>query len=249
MTRPLMTFEEVRAALKQRFPMLMIDTVTALEPGKSIRATKNVTGNELQFLGHFPEHAVMPGTLIIEAIGQAASILFTKSTGTGVGAGAGCVGTGLALRTGLPAGCWARPVTTRARNAIEEKSVPRRSFIFLPIVSEFSCGAPECDSLEAKALPVKLPSLWADSSWVMLVAGSQIPGRFSRLFPGYSQEGLSTDCMPPNNSSFTDSTPVRRCKSRAAATKVPHPAQWGQRETVYPFRETLFHRSAPGDST
>jgi 3-hydroxyacyl-[acyl-carrier-protein] dehydratase len=82
-----MTFEEVRAALKQRFPMLMIDTVVALEPGKSIRAIKNVTGNELQFLGHFPEYAVMPGTLIIEAIGQAASILFTKSTGTGTGEG------------------------------------------------------------------------------------------------------------------------------------------------------------------
>jgi len=84
MTTPLMTFEEVRSALKQRFPMLMIDTVTSLEPGKSIHATKNVTGNELQFLGHFPEHAVMPGTLIVEAIGQAASILFAKTTGTGM---------------------------------------------------------------------------------------------------------------------------------------------------------------------
>jgi 3-hydroxyacyl-[acyl-carrier-protein] dehydratase len=83
MNKPLMTFEEVRAALKQRFPMLMVDNVLALEPGKSIRTTKNVTGNELQFLGHFPEYAVMPGTLIVEAIGQSASILFSKSTGTG----------------------------------------------------------------------------------------------------------------------------------------------------------------------
>jgi len=83
--KPLMTFEEVCAVLKQRFPMLMIDTVIALEPGKSIRASKNVTGNELQFLGHFPGHAVMPGTLIIEAIGQAASILFSRSTGVGDG--------------------------------------------------------------------------------------------------------------------------------------------------------------------
>lgn len=82
MTTPLMTFEEVRAALKQRFPMLMVDTVLELEPGKSIRTIKNVTGNELQFLGHFPEHAVMPGTLIVEAIGQSASILFCKTTGT-----------------------------------------------------------------------------------------------------------------------------------------------------------------------
>lgn len=79
-----MTFEDVRAALKQRFPMLMVDTVISLEPGKSIRTTKNVTGNELQFLGHFPEHAVMPGTLIVEAIGQSASILFAKTTGTGM---------------------------------------------------------------------------------------------------------------------------------------------------------------------
>jgi 3-hydroxyacyl-[acyl-carrier-protein] dehydratase len=82
-----MTFEEVRAALKQRFPMIMVDSVTALEPGKSIRAVKNVTGNEIQFLGHFPEHAVMPGTLIVEAVGQAASILFAKTMGTGTGAG------------------------------------------------------------------------------------------------------------------------------------------------------------------
>jgi 3-hydroxyacyl-[acyl-carrier-protein] dehydratase len=83
MSAPLMTYEEVRATLKQRFPMLMVDTVLSLEPGKSIRVTKNVTGNEIQFLGHFPEHAVMPGTLVVEAIGQAASILFAKTTGTG----------------------------------------------------------------------------------------------------------------------------------------------------------------------
>jgi len=83
MPTPFMTFEEVRAALKQRFPMIMVDSVISLEPGKSIRTTKNVTGSEIQFLGHFPEHAVMPGTLIVEAIGQSASILFSKTTGTG----------------------------------------------------------------------------------------------------------------------------------------------------------------------
>jgi 3-hydroxyacyl-[acyl-carrier-protein] dehydratase len=82
MAKPLMTFEEVRALLAQRFPMLMVDTVISLEPGKRIRTTKNVTGNEIHFLGHFPEHAVMPGTLIVEAIGQSASILFAKTAGT-----------------------------------------------------------------------------------------------------------------------------------------------------------------------
>ena len=83
MATPFMTFEEVRAALKQRFPMIMVDTVISLEPGENIRTTKNVTGNEIHFLGHFPEYAVMPGTLIVEAIGQSASILFSKTTGTG----------------------------------------------------------------------------------------------------------------------------------------------------------------------
>src|SRR5712691_12607116 len=83
MAAVLMKFEEVRAVLKQRFPMIMVDSVISLEPGKCIRTTKNVTGNEIQFLGHFPEHAVMPGTMIVEAIGQSASILFSKTTRTG----------------------------------------------------------------------------------------------------------------------------------------------------------------------
>ncbi len=79
---PLMTFEDVKAVLKQRFPMIMVDNVISLEAGKSIHAIKNVTGNEIQFLGHFPEFAVMPGTLIVEAIGQSASILFSKTQGS-----------------------------------------------------------------------------------------------------------------------------------------------------------------------
>jgi 3-hydroxyacyl-[acyl-carrier-protein] dehydratase len=84
MSVPLMTFEEVRTVLKQRFPMLMVDCVLSLHPGESIRTVKNVTGSEIQFLGHFPEYAVMPGTLIVEVIGQSASILFSKSTGSGM---------------------------------------------------------------------------------------------------------------------------------------------------------------------
>ena len=84
MAKPLLNFEEVRSLLKQRFPMLMIDSVVGIEPEKRIQAIKNVTGNEMQFLGHFPGQAVMPGTLIVEAIGQAASILFSRMTGAGL---------------------------------------------------------------------------------------------------------------------------------------------------------------------
>jgi 3-hydroxyacyl-[acyl-carrier-protein] dehydratase len=80
----MMTFEEVKARLKQRFPLIMVDRVLELEPGKRIRTLKNVTGNEIQFLGHFPEFAIMPGTFIIEAIGQSASILFSQTAGDNV---------------------------------------------------------------------------------------------------------------------------------------------------------------------
>lgn len=79
-----MSFEQVRSLLKQRFPLIMVDTVRELEPGKRIVTVKNVTGNEIQFLGHFPERALMPGTLIVEAIGQSASILFSYSTSLGL---------------------------------------------------------------------------------------------------------------------------------------------------------------------
>ena len=79
-----MTFEEVKAHLKQRFPFIMVDRVLELEPGKRIKTLKNVAGNEIQFLGHFPEFAIMPGTSIIEAIGQSASILFSHTTGKGI---------------------------------------------------------------------------------------------------------------------------------------------------------------------
>lgn len=79
-----MTFEEVKSCLKQRFPMLMVDRVLELEPGKSIKTLKNITGNEIQFLGHFAEYAIMPGTLIIEAIGQSASLLFSHTSGKGM---------------------------------------------------------------------------------------------------------------------------------------------------------------------
>jgi 3-hydroxyacyl-[acyl-carrier-protein] dehydratase len=79
-----MTFEEVRAHLKQRFPFIMVDRVLELEPGKRIKTLKNVAGNEIQFLGHFPDFAILPGTLIIEAIGQSASILFSRTTGKGM---------------------------------------------------------------------------------------------------------------------------------------------------------------------
>ena len=69
-------FEEIKKLLPQRFPFLMIDKVVEIDPGKHAVAVKNISGNDMVFLGHFPEKAVMPGALIIEAMAQTAIILF-----------------------------------------------------------------------------------------------------------------------------------------------------------------------------
>ena len=82
-----MTFEEIKGCLKQRFPFIMVDRVLEIERGKKIKAIKNVTGNEIQFLGHFPDCAIMPGVFIVEAIGQCASILFSSTTSMGLDKG------------------------------------------------------------------------------------------------------------------------------------------------------------------
>ncbi len=60
--------------LPHRYPMLLIDRVIDMVPGKSIKALKNVSINEPFFTGHFPHHPVMPGVLILESMAQAAAI-------------------------------------------------------------------------------------------------------------------------------------------------------------------------------
>jgi 3-hydroxyacyl-[acyl-carrier-protein] dehydratase len=74
-----MDVKEIREYLPHRYPFLLVDRVTELNLGKSIVAYKNVTVNEPFFNGHFPDHPVMPGVLIIEAMAQAAGILGFKT--------------------------------------------------------------------------------------------------------------------------------------------------------------------------
>ncbi|HVJ11680.1 MAG TPA: 3-hydroxyacyl-ACP dehydratase FabZ [Burkholderiales bacterium] len=67
--------------LPQRYPVLMIDRVKELEPGKRIVALKNVSANEPHFQGHFPGRPIMPGVLILEAMAQAAGVLVFSAEG------------------------------------------------------------------------------------------------------------------------------------------------------------------------
>lgn len=71
--------EEILRFLPHRYPFLLVDRVISIEPGKSIKAIKNVTANESFFEGHFPEVKIMPGVLIVEAIAQAGGILLYHS--------------------------------------------------------------------------------------------------------------------------------------------------------------------------
>lgn len=74
-----MEINEIMQYLPHRFPFLMLDRVELIEPGVRIVALKNVSINEPFFPGHFPNHPVMPGVLILEAMAQAAAILSFKS--------------------------------------------------------------------------------------------------------------------------------------------------------------------------
>lgn len=75
----MMDVNEIRKYLPHRYPFLLVDRVVELVPGESIVAYKNVTINEPFFNGHFPDHPVMPGVLIVEAMAQAAGILGFKT--------------------------------------------------------------------------------------------------------------------------------------------------------------------------
>ena len=72
--------EKIIKDLPHRYPFLLIDKVTISEPFKQAIGFKNVTFNEPHFTGHFPNHPIMPGVLIIEAMAQSAAIMIMNSS-------------------------------------------------------------------------------------------------------------------------------------------------------------------------
>ena len=65
---------EIKKILPHRYPFLLVDRITELEPGKSARGIKCVSANEMQFMGHFPDYPVMPGVLVLEAMAQTGAV-------------------------------------------------------------------------------------------------------------------------------------------------------------------------------
>ncbi|MGD9231781.1 MAG: 3-hydroxyacyl-ACP dehydratase FabZ [Desulfobacterales bacterium] len=71
--------QKIMNLLPHRYPFIMIDRILELVPGEKVVALKNVTINEPFFQGHFPGSPIMPGVLMIEAMGQAGAVLAAKS--------------------------------------------------------------------------------------------------------------------------------------------------------------------------
>jgi 3-hydroxyacyl-[acyl-carrier-protein] dehydratase len=70
---------EIQKLLPHRYPLLLIDRVIDFTPGEHLVGIKNITFNEPQFTGHFPQRVIMPGVLILEALAQATGLLAFKT--------------------------------------------------------------------------------------------------------------------------------------------------------------------------
>ncbi len=74
-----MDIGEILNILPHRYPFLLVDRILEFEAGRKIVGLKNVTINEPFFQGHFPNHPIMPGVLIIESMAQVGGVLAVKS--------------------------------------------------------------------------------------------------------------------------------------------------------------------------
>ena len=70
---------EIQKILPHRYPFLLVDRITKLTQGKYIEGYKNVSISEPVFQGHFPDHPIYPGVMIIEGMAQAGGVLAFKS--------------------------------------------------------------------------------------------------------------------------------------------------------------------------
>ena len=70
---------EILAALPHRFPFLLVDRIVEIRGDESGIGIKNVTANEPQFQGHFPNNPVMPGVLVLEGMAQTAGTLCIRA--------------------------------------------------------------------------------------------------------------------------------------------------------------------------
>jgi len=115
----MMTIQEILKLLPHRYPFLLVDRVLEIEPGKRIKAIKNVTANEPHFTGHFPGAPIMPGVLILESMAQCGALMFLQDLADR--------DTKLFLFGGVDKARFRKPVVPGDQLVIEVECMQRRS--------------------------------------------------------------------------------------------------------------------------
>ncbi len=111
--------QQIMALLPHRYPFLLIDRVLEMERKVRLVAIKNVTMNEPYFTGHFPDHPIMPGVLVIEAMAQGGAVLLLSEISDRENK--------LVVFTGIDEAKFRRPVTPGDQLRIEVEPISWRS--------------------------------------------------------------------------------------------------------------------------
>lgn len=82
----MLSVERIMKLIPHRYPMLLVDRIKIVEVGSKAIGYKGVTMNEPFFQGHFPDHPIMPGVLLVEALAQTAGAVTVHSLGENAGA-------------------------------------------------------------------------------------------------------------------------------------------------------------------
>ncbi|HEY7556125.1 MAG TPA: 3-hydroxyacyl-ACP dehydratase FabZ [Candidatus Binatia bacterium] len=115
----MLDIKEIFKYLPHRYPFLLVDRIGEIQGSEKIVGFKNVTFNENFFQGHFPNHPVMPGVLVCEAMAQLAAILVHNARG-------GMEDNKVFVLTGLDKVKFKRPVEPGDQLRMEVELVKRR---------------------------------------------------------------------------------------------------------------------------
>ncbi len=139
----MLSIEEIRRRIPLRYPYLMVDRIVELEAERVV-ALKNVTIDEPVFQGHFPEPlpAVMPGTLILEAMAQTAAFLLTGVEGRKAG-----------YLVGVERARFRRTVIPGDQLRLEARLLRRRAGLVKAEVSATVDGKPAAEAIVSLMLP------------------------------------------------------------------------------------------------
>lgn len=80
-TADTLDIQNILSMIPHRYPLLLVDRLKDIVPGVSATGIKNVTINEPQFVGHFPNRPIMPGVMIVESMAQTAGVLVIRTLG------------------------------------------------------------------------------------------------------------------------------------------------------------------------